>query len=94
MKKRKNHSPSFKAKVALEAIKEDRTVAELAQIYQIHPNLISKWKKKALENIGGIFSGDVKSPENQEKEETATLYKKIGELQVQVDFLKSLPGLH
>lgn len=94
MKKRKNHLPSFKAKVALEAIKEEKTIAELAQIYEIHPNLITKWKKKAMENISGIFAGDVKSQENQEKAEAAQLYKKIGELQMQVDFLKSLPGLH
>lgn len=94
MKKRKNHLPSFKAKVALEAIKEERTIAELAQIYEIHPNLITKWKKKTLENMQGIFTGEIQSQENQDKAETAQLYKKIGELQMQVDFLKSLPGLH
>lgn len=55
MKKRKNYSPSFKAKVALEAIKEDRTTAELAQIYQIHPNLISKWKKSFGKHRRYIF---------------------------------------
>lgn len=93
MKKRKNHSPSFKAKVALEAIKEEHTIAELAQIYEIHPNLITKWKKKALENFQGMFTGEIKSQENQEKAESAQLYKKIGELQMQVDFLKSLPSL-
>jgi transposase-like protein len=93
MKKRKNYLPSFKAKVALEAIREEKTIAELAQIYEIHPNLVNKWKKKALENLPGIFSGEVKSQENQEKEDKAQLYKKIGELQMQVDFLKNLPGL-
>lgn len=94
MKKRKNHSPSFKAKVALEAIKEERTIVEIAQIYEVHPNLVGKWKKAALENFQGMFTGEIKSQENQDKAETAQLYKKIGELQMQVDFLKSLPGLH
>lgn len=93
MSKRKNHLPSFKAKVALEAIKNEKTVAALAQSYQIHPNLVSKWKKEALDNLQGIFTGNIKSQENHDKTEKDELYKKIGELQVQVDFLKSLPSL-
>ncbi len=48
MSKRKNHSPSFKAKVALETIKNERTSTELSQIYQVHPNLIGKWKNRHL----------------------------------------------
>ena len=93
MTKRKNHLPSFKAKVALEAIKGEKTIAELSQIYQIHPNLIAKWKKQALENFAGIFSGEIKSPENADKTEKDDLYKKIGKLEMQVEFLKNLPGL-
>ena len=49
MSKRKNHSPSFKAKVALEAIRNEKTLPELSQIFGVHPNLIGKWKKEALE---------------------------------------------
>jgi transposase-like protein len=93
MSKRKNHSPSFKAKVALEAIKGEKTLPEMSQIYEIHPNLIGKWKKEALDNLQGIFTGKIKAQENHDKTEKAELYKKIGELQVQVDFLKSLPSL-
>jgi transposase-like protein len=93
MSKRKNHSPEFKAKVALEAIKNEKTTAELAQIYQIHPNLVTKWKKQALENFSGIFNGEVKSQENVDKVEKDELYKKIGKLEMQVEFLKNLPGL-
>jgi transposase len=93
MSKRKNYSPSFKAKVALEAIKNEKTIAELSQIHQIHSNLIGKWKKQALENFAGIFSGEIKSQENVDKTEKDDLYKKIGKLEVQVDYLKSLPSL-
>jgi len=93
MAKRKNHSPLFKAKVALSAIKGDKTLPEISKIYEIHQSLISKWKKEALDNFQGIFTGEIKSQENQDKTEKAELYKKIGELQVQVDFLKSLPSL-
>ena len=93
MKKRKNYSPSFKAKVALEAIREGRTLSELSQIYEVHPNLISKWKKDALENFAGIFSGEIKSQEIADKDEKDELYKKIGKLEMQVDYLKTLPGL-
>jgi transposase len=94
MSKRKNYSPSFKAKVALEAIKNEKTQAELSQIYQVHQNLIGKWKKQALENFSGIFGGEIKSQENSDKTEKDELYKKIGKLEMQVDYLKNLPGLH
>jgi len=93
MSKRKNHSPSFKAKVALEAIRNERTSTELSQIHQVHPNLIGKWKKQALDNFSGIFGGDIKSQENADKTEKDELYKKIGKLEMQVEFLKNLPGL-
>jgi transposase len=94
MSKRKNYSPSFKAKVALEAIKNEKTQSELSQIYQVHQNLIGKWKKQALENFSGIFGGEIKSQENADKTEKDELYKKIGKLEMQVDYLKNLPGLH
>jgi len=93
MQKRKNHSSSLKAKVAIEAIKNEKTLSELSQIFGIHPNLIGKWKKQALENFSGIFSGEIKSQENADKTEKDELYKKIGKLEMQVEFLKNLPGL-
>jgi transposase len=94
MSKRKNHSSSFKAKVAVEAIKNEKTLPELSQIYGVHPNLIGKWKKEALENLEGVFAGKIKSQENTDKTEKDELYKKIGKLEMQVDYLKNLPGLH
>lgn len=93
MSKRKNYAPAFKAKVALEAIRGDKTLPELSQIYEIHPNLIGKWKKEALDNFQGIFSGEIKSQEKTDKIEKDELYKKIGKLEMQVEFLKNLPGL-
>ena len=92
MNKRKNYSAAFKAKVALEAIKGELTLPELSAKYDVHPNIISKWKQEGLKNFQGVFEGKIKSAENQDKAEKAELYKKIGELQVQVDFLKSRSG--
>lgn len=93
MNKRKNYSASFKAKVALDAIKGELTLPELSAKYGVHPNIISKWKQEGIINFQGIYEGKIKSAENQDKAETAQLYKKIGELQVQLDFLKSRSGL-
>ncbi len=93
MQKRKNHSPSFKAKVALEAIKNEKTLPELSQMFGIHQKMISKWKQDALKNMEGIFAGKIKSQENADKTEKDELYKKIGKLEMQVEFLKNLPGL-
>lgn len=93
MKKRRNHSASFKAKVALEAIKNEKTLPELSEIFGVHSNMISKWKQEMLNNAEGVFSGKVKSQENADKAEKDELYKKIGKLEMQVEYLKNLPGL-
>ena len=87
---RRKFSASFKAKVAIEAIKEDKTLQELASKHGLHSNQISAWKKEFLEKSELIFSkeNDMKVDESKEKE----LYSKIGELQIQVDFLKKVLG--
>lgn len=87
-KNRRNHSSSFKAKVALEAIKGELTVAEIAMKYEVHPTQITKWKKDVLENITGIFEGKIVNSQVRDDKEKDELYKQIGKLQVQVDFLE------
>ena len=61
--KRRNHSPAFKAKVALEALRGEQTAAELAARYGVHPGQIGTWKKQALEALPGVFSGKISSAE-------------------------------
>ncbi len=87
MSKRKNHSPEFKAKVALEALKGERTVAELATQFGVHPTRIHGWKRALLEGASGVFErGGKKAPEVDE-EQMKELHAKIGELAVANDFL-------
>lgn len=93
MSKRRNHHPEFKVKVALEAIKGELTLSELAQKYELHPNQIITWKKALLENATGIFEGKVKSSKNREAKEKEELYKQIGQMKVELDFLKRKSGL-
>ncbi len=87
---RKNHSKKFKAKVALEALKEDQTLQELASKYDVHPNQISTWKRQLIEGASDIFERPNKKSEKEkeaEKERDIQL-KTIGELKVANDFLK------
>ena len=87
MSKRKNHSPEFKAKVALEALKGERTVAELSSQFGVHPTMIHSWKRALLEGASGVFErGGKKAPEIDE-EQVKELHAKIGELAVANDFL-------
>ena len=87
MSKRKQHSPEFKAKVALEALKGEQTVAELASRFGIHPTMIHTWKRALLEGASGVFErGSKKAPEIDE-EQVKELHAKIGELAVANDFL-------
>lgn len=85
-KKRQNHSAEFKAKVAVEALKEQKTITELAQLYEIHPNQISTWKKEFLENASQVFDKSHRRPKEDEK--VAKLYETIGQLKIENDWLK------
>jgi len=90
---RKRYDGSFKARVALEAIRGDRTVAEIAAAYGVHPNQISKWRKQALDELPKIFSGRYEKTEAQGKELTDQLYQQIGRLKVELDWLKKKAGI-
>ena len=85
---KKRHSAAFKAKVALEAMKGDKTIAQLSSEYGVHPNQIGQWKKKLKEELPAVFS-DKRKRENKDRDDLeAELYKQIGQLKVELDWLK------
>jgi transposase len=93
MSQRKRHSAAFKAKVALEAIRGERTVNELAGLYEVHPSQIAAWKRRALEGMAQLFA-DGRGRDHQDDEALkAQLYQQIGQLKVELDFLKKKSGL-
>ena len=87
-KTRKRYNAQFKSKVALEAIKEQKTLAELSDEFQIHPNQISQWKKQLLENANIIFSNNSDKIQKKQHQIEAQLYQQIGQLKVENDWLK------
>jgi transposase-like protein len=88
MRKRKQYSAAFKTKVVLEALKEEKTVAQLASEYEIHATMIHAWKREFLENASSIFEDKRKNKEPRDQEQlTEHLYKQIGQLKVENDFL-------
>ena len=84
---RRNHTPAFKAKVALAAIKGEKTLAELAQIFDVHPNQITDWKAQLLEGAAGVF-GSVATHGEAAPVDLKALHAKIGELALENDFLE------
>ncbi len=92
MQKRKVYSKELKARVAFEALKETKTIAELSSEYEIHSNMISKWKKVLQENLGSVFANKGER-EPSDKELIESLYKQIGQSQVEINWLKKKLGL-
>jgi transposase-like protein len=84
---RRNHSAAFKAKVALEAVRGEKTVAELSAKYDVHPTLINQWKRTLSEQASVVFEKDGGPDEKKTEQLVDTLYKQIGPLKVENDFL-------
>ncbi len=85
---RKSYDAAFRAKVALEAVKEEKTLAELSSLYGVHGNQISRWKKQLLESLPDLFTDRRKKKDKQQEELIEELYRQIGQLKVELDWLK------
>lgn len=92
MSKRRRFAAEFKAKVALEAIRGERTIAELAARHGVHPNLIGLWKKQAVEKLATVFDDKAADRDAGRDAEIAKLHEKIGQLVVERDFLSKASG--
>ena len=92
-KTRKSHPPSLKAKVAIEAIKGQRTTAQISQMFSVHPSQVAVWKKQALSGLPDVFGNGREQMRQQADNEKDELYKQIGQLKVELDFLKKRAGL-
>ena len=87
---RRNHSPAFRAKVALEAIKGEQPIIEIAERFDVHPNVITKWKRQLLEGAPGVFGEGEREKEGGA--DVAALHAKIGELTMECVFLSRALG--
>ena len=89
---RRNHTPAFKAKVALAAIKGEKTLADLAQQFDVHPNQITQWKSQLQEGAAGVFGSGARSDLDAPRVDIKSLHAKIGELTLENDFLEGALG--
>ena len=85
---RRQHAAEIKAKVALAAIRGDRTVNEIAAMYGVHPTMIAKWKKQALHELPQVFASRRSAAVRAQEDLTGALYQEIGRLKVELDWLK------
>lgn len=93
--KRKQYSAALKAQIVLEALRETKTITELAAQHQIHPNLITKWKQATITDLASLFERGAAKDENAETQDRkiTELYQEIGKLTIQVNWLKKKSGL-
>ncbi len=91
-RQRKQYSADLKAKIAVEAVKGQRTIQEIASHYEVHPNMVTKWKKQVL-GVSEIFSNGRAQASEADEQVQAELYQQIGKLQVEVEWLKKKSGL-
>ena len=87
MTTQRRFTADFKAKVALEALRGDRTIQEIAARHKVHPNQVSTWKRQAMDGLGEVFSNGAEGARGEHEAEVRNLHAKIGELTVERDFL-------
>ncbi len=92
MTTRKRYDSRFKAQVVLEALKNQRTMAEIASEYGVHVNQITKWKRRVLDELPGIFSNKRERDQRDNETLQSELYRQIGQLKVELDWLKKKAG--
>lgn len=92
MGEKRHFSAEFKARVAREALKEQKTLSELAAEYEVHPSQIAQWKKQLLDALPDVFSRGGGRDAKREEQLKDRLYRQIGQLQVEVDWLKKKVG--
>ena len=89
---RRKFTPKFKAQVALEALQEKETVNEIAERYELHPNQVTNWKRAFQEQAQEVFKKENKGKQKSVEKKRDQLYKKVGQLQIELDFLKKVLG--
>jgi transposase len=87
MTTRRRFAANFKSRVALEALRGDKTIQEIASKYKVHPNQVSTWKRQAMEGLGAVFSNGADKSHTDHEDEIHDLHAKIGQLTVERDFL-------
>ena len=86
--KYRKHPAGFKARIALEAVKQEKTIAQLSSQFGVHANMIVRWKKHMIEELPSIFSGGYKKADKESDKVIEELYKQIGQLKVELDWVK------
>jgi putative transposase len=89
---RNRYSAEFKARLALEVVKGERTLTEIASEHQVHPNLLLQWKRQLLDSLPQVFADKRVKENKQQEEHEALLYQQIGQLKVELDWLKKKVG--